>query len=315
MAKKQQLSAIIQAYLNPLASNSLLNIYIATNIMDCLHPFIFENTPIRGNIATLEQSYLDALQHQSLPPAIKYALGELMVASALLISTLKMEGALILQLQSKGSIKLLVVECSSDLNIRATAKWSSDIGQQSFVEMVQGGQFVITLTPKNSEPYQGIVALEGNSIAEMLEQYMLRSQQIDTTLWLHCDDDSASGMLLQKLPNETMHDQDSWNRINQLANTVTHPELTSLSPEQLLHRLFNEEDIRLFDGRDIQASCSCSRQHVANMLEMLGEDEVDSVIEEQGSVQINCDFCNKLYVFDEADTHALFHPEPVQTKH
>jgi molecular chaperone Hsp33 len=282
---------------------------------DTLHPFLFENTPIRGNIATLQQTYIDALQHQNLPPAIKFALGELMVASALLISTLKMEGALILQLQSKGLLKLLVVECSSDLEIRATAKWGDEIAQQNFIELVKGGQFVITLTPKNSEPYQGIVALEGDSIAEMLEQYMLRSQQIDTTLWLHCDDKSASGMLLQKLPNQTLHDQDSWNRINQLANTVTHHELCTLTPEALLPRLFNEEDVRLFNGRAITANCSCSHEHVANMLEMLGESEIQSIIEEQGSIQIHCDFCNKLYVFDESEAIALFHPTLAPTKH
>jgi molecular chaperone Hsp33 len=282
---------------------------------DTLHPFLFENTPIRGNIATLQQTYIDALQHQNLPPAIKFALGELMVASALLISTLKMEGALILQLQSKGLLKLLVVECSSDLEIRATAKWSDEIAQQNFIELVKGGQLVITLTPKNSEPYQGIVALEGDSIAEMLEQYMLRSQQIDTTLWLHCDDKSASGMLLQKLPNQALHDQDSWNRINQLANTVTHHELCTLTPEALLPRLFNEEDVRLFNGRAITANCSCSHEHVANMLEMLGESEIQSIIEEQGSIQIHCDFCNKLYVFDESEAIALFHPTLAPTKH
>jgi molecular chaperone Hsp33 len=282
---------------------------------DALHPFLFENTPIRGNIATLQQTYIDALKHQNLPPAIKFALGELMVASALLISTLKMEGALILQLQSKGVLKLLVVECTSELGIRATAKWSDDIAQQSFIELVKDGQFVITLTPKNSEPYQGIVALEGDSIAEMLEQYMLRSQQIDTTLWLHCDDNSASGMLLQKLPNQALHDQDSWNRVNQLASTVTHHELCKLPPEALLLKLFNEEDVRLFNGRAISANCSCSREHVANMLEMLGENEIQSIIEEQGSIQIHCDFCNKLYLFDESEAIALFHPTVAPTKH
>jgi molecular chaperone Hsp33 len=283
--------------------------------MDQLHPFIFENTPIRGNIATLQQTYIDALQHQSLPNSIKHALGELMVASALLISTLKMEGSLILQLQSKGILKLLVVECNSDLEVRATAKWSEEIAEESFIELVQGGQFVITLTPKDSQPYQGIVALEGNSIAEMLEQYMLRSQQIATTLWLHCDDESASGMLLQKLPNQALTDADSWNRINQLAYTVTHHELISLPPENILQKLFSEEDLRLFSGRDIKANCTCTRKNVEKMLKMLGEEEVQSIITEQGSVQINCDFCNKLYVFDENEILSLFHPEQKQTKH
>ncbi|OYZ68023.1 MAG: molecular chaperone Hsp33, partial [Methylophilaceae bacterium 17-43-7] len=152
---------------------------------DTLHPFIFDNTPIRGNVAHLNTTYLDALQHQALPPVLKQALGELMTASALLISTLKMEGAMILQLQSTGILKLLVVECNSDLEIRATAKWDEALLDQhkaevTFTQLIAAGQFVITLDPKSGEPYQGIVPIEGNSIAEMLENYMLRSQQIDT---------------------------------------------------------------------------------------------------------------------------------------
>ncbi len=231
-----------------------------------------------------------------------------------------MEGALILQLQSKGILKLLVVECNSELELKATAKWTGEIQSQSFLELVADGQFVITLTPKNSEPYQGIVALEGSSIAEMLEHYMQRSQQIDTTLWLHCDGQNASGMLLQKLPNQADHaqekqDPDAWNRVNQLANTVTHTELNTLTPEVLLQRLFYEEEIRLFKGREIKAHCSCTREHVANMLKMLGEPEVNSIIEEQGSIQINCDFCNKLYVFDEHEASGLFHATAIHTKH
>lgn len=278
---------------------------------DTLHHFIFDNTPVRGNVAHLNATFTEALQHQTLPPLLKRALGELMTASALLISTLKMEGSLILQLQSQGILKLLVVECSSDLEIRATAKWDQalfdkeSVHATTFTQLIAHGQFVITLDPKTGEPYQGIVPIEGDSIAEMLEHYMLRSQQIDTSIWLHCDDTQAAGMLLQKLPNQHAEDVDVWNRVNQLANTVTDAEL-ALAPVDLLTRLFHEEEVRLFSARPIKALCSCTRDSVANMLTMLGQPEVESIIEEQGSIQIHCDFCNKHYVFDEQEAAQLF---------
>jgi molecular chaperone Hsp33 len=285
------------------------------NNQDALHPFIFENTPIRGNLAHLNATYLDALQHQALPLLLKKALGELMTASALLISTLKMDGALILQLQSKGILKLLVVECNSDLEMRATAKWDEALLDEAiaehkpdatFTQLIAAGQFVITLDPSIGEPYQGIVPIEGNSIAEMLENYMLRSQQIDTSIWLYCNGEQAAGMLLQKLPNQQAEDADMWNRVNQLANTVTDTELAQLAPEQLLTRLFHEEQVRLFDPRTTRAFCSCHRDNVSNMLTMLGQTEVESILEEQGSIQIHCDFCNKHYVFDEVEALQLF---------
>lgn len=287
---------------------------------DSLQHFLFEDSlnkpmPIRGNIVHLNRSYQQVLQHQSLPLVLKQVLGELMAASVLLSSTLKMEGVMVLQLQSKGALKLLVVECSSDLKLRATAKWddnwSIEVDKLSFLELIGHGQFVITLDPTEGEPYQGIVPIEGETIAEMLQNYMLRSQQIDTSLWLHCDGESAAGMLLQKLPNiaENDHytqDEDAWNRMNYLANTVINDELQHLSAESLLSRLFAEEDVRLFEKKPTQFSCSCSKTKVGSMLRMLGIAEVNSILAEQGKIDVNCDFCNKHYAFDSIDAAALF---------
>ena len=297
-----------------------------TNSPDALHHFLFQNklddqlnrlTPIRGNLVHLNQTFMLAMQHQTLPNVLKQALGELMAASALLSATLKMEGALVLQLQSKGALKLLVVECSQDLDLklhlRATAKWdetlTKEIENYNFVDLVKHGQFVITLDPNIGEPYQGIVPIEGETIAHMLQNYMLRSQQIDTSLWLHCDGESASGMLLQKLPNIGELDADAWNRVNILADTVTNDELQNLAPETLLTRLFAEEDVRLFEAKPTQFRCSCSKTKVGNMLRLLGADEVNSILAEQAKIQgatqaviqVNCDFCNKHYSFDAID--------------
>lgn len=273
---------------------------------DLLHPFIFEQSAVRGNHVMLDKSLFKALEHQTLDPALKKVIGEFTAASVLLTATLKMQGKLILQLQSQGSLQLLVVECTSDLNIRATAKVSGELHGHGLTQWLTQGQLVITLMPEQGEPYQGIVPLEGDNIATMLENYMLRSQQIDTRLWLTAEGDRAAGLLLQKLPQQQEYDLDCWNRVQHLAGTVTDEELLNLEAITLLQRLFLEEDVRLFSGREVEAFCSCSQANVTNMLQMLGLAEVRSIIEEQGSVEIQCDFCHKHYVVDEDEALALF---------
>ncbi|PKO46221.1 MAG: Hsp33 family molecular chaperone HslO [Betaproteobacteria bacterium HGW-Betaproteobacteria-22] len=283
---------------------------------DTLQRFIFEKTPIRGSVVNLNSTLQLALNKQHLPIGLKRALGELMAASALLTATLKMNGSLVLQIQSQGSLKLLVVECNSEFGIRATAKWAGDIQDtETLFDLLAQGQFMITLDPKDGgQTYQGIVALEGTSIATILENYMLRSEQIDTKIWLCCDGNIAAGMLLQKLPdtmNQTIHehDIDTWNRVGHLADTITDDELLQLPTETLLHRLFHEEDVRLFEASHTKFQCSCSRKNVAGMLRMLGADELKSILEEQGKIDINCDFCGAHYQFDAVDATQLFTSE------
>lgn len=284
---------------------------------DTLHRFLFENTPVRGNLVNLSSTLQQALNKQHLPAGLRRSLGELMAASALLAATLKMSGSLVLQIQSKGLLKLLVVECNSDFGIRATAKWSGEINDdQNLFDLIEQGQFMITLDPKDGgQAYQGIVPLEGEDISAILENYMLRSEQIDTKIWLCCDGNTAAGMLLQKLPDtmnqvtqtqELMHeDADTWNRVGHLANTITSEELLSLPAETLLKRLFHEEDVRLFEASNTQFFCSCSRESVGNMLRMLGSEEVSSILKEQGTIDVNCDFCNAHYQFDKVDAAQL----------
>jgi molecular chaperone Hsp33 len=274
---------------------------------DQLHHFLFDNTPIRGNLVHLDATYITALAHQHLPLVIKQALGELMAASALLTATLKMDGAMILQIQTKGKLKLLVVECSSDLTMRATAKWEGDIADDAdFLTLINHGQCIITLDTKHSEPYQGIVPIEGNNIAEMLEGYMRRSQQIDTKLWLSCDGNIAAGLLVQKLPEQEGIDADAWQRITTLADTVTPQELQTESAERILTNLFYEEDVRLFEAKPTRFYCQCTRENVGKMLQMLGREEVESILSEQEKIEIHCDFCNKQYLFDAVDAATLF---------
>ena len=286
------------------------------NNLDTLQRFVFENSAVRGNLVNLTQTLNLALNQQQLPKGLRKALGELMAASALLAATLKMNGALVMQIQSTGTLKILVVECTTitgeALKMRATAKWSEDItDEQDLFELVEHAQFMITLDPKESgQAYQGIVPLEGSSISAALENYMLRSEQIDTRIFLSCDGDSAAGMLIQKLP-ETMNqltldrDEDTWARVGHLASTITDDELLHLPTETLLTRLFHQEDVRLFEPTATEFFCSCSRDSVSNMLRMLGDEEILGIIEERGNIEVNCDFCNALYTFDKVDAAQL----------
>ncbi len=288
---------------------------------DSLQRFLFEHAPIRGERVHLDAAWHSVLTHQEYPPVLRQMMGELTAAAVLLAATLKLDGSLVLQIQGTGAIKLLVVECGGDLKLRATAKWEGEL-HGSLSDLVGNGRFVITLAPKSGkQAYQGIVALEGESIAEILQNYMTRSEQLDTRLWLVSDEHSASGMLLQKLPEQAEDDSDvdAWSRVTQLTETLHNDELLHLPTQELLHRLFNEEDVRLFEVQPIVFQCSCSRDNVAQMLRMLGAEEVDSILTERQLIEVLCEFCNQRYEFDKIDAAQMFLPaatvEANETRH
>jgi molecular chaperone Hsp33 len=273
---------------------------------DLLHRFLFENAPIRGELVHLEASWHTVLEKHAYPAVLRDIMGELIAAAVLLAATLKLQGSLILQIQGKGPVKLLVVECTDEMQLRATAKWEGDL-HGGLAEMVGDGRFVITLDPREGQKaYQGIVALEGDSVAEILQNYMWRSEQLETRLWLAADDKRASGMLLQKLPEQKEPDADAWQRATQLAGTLKREELLALPAQALIRRLYHEEDIRLFEAQPVSFNCSCSREKVANMLKMLGQEEIDSILAERDNIEIHCEFCNHRYEFDKVDAMQLF---------
>lgn len=287
---------------------------------DSLNRFIFEHAEVRGELVRLDATWRAVLASHPYPEPVRNLLGEMMAAAALLAATLKFEGALIMQMQGEGPITLLVVECTSEYHLRATAKWRDDIAPGDIASLLGQGKFVITLDPKNgSQVYQGIVAIEGQSVAEILEHYMLQSEQLETRLWLAADEAQACGMLLQRLPESASPDADAWNRALNLAHTLRVEELLQLPSRNILHRLFHEEDLRLFESRPVSFRCTCSRERVANMLRMLGLDEVHAILEEQGSIKVHCEFCNRLYAFDTVDAEQLFASDvltqPGNTRH
>ena len=278
------------------------------NPPDYLRRFLFEHAPIRGEIVRLDATWQSVIERHDYPPVLRDLMGELCAAAVLLAATLKLKGAMVLQIHGKGAVKLLVVECSGDLELRATAKWEGELSHGTLQDLVGDGRFVITLDPKDgNQAYQGIVALEGDSIAEILQNYMTRSEQLESRLWLAADGRHAGGMLLQKLPKQgESQDEDAWGRAVQLADTLKPQELLTLYAGELVHRLYHEEDIRLFDAQPVVFRCTCSRESVARMLRMLGREEVDSIIAERGDVEVHCEFCNQRYVFDRVDAEAVF---------
>ena len=277
---------------------------------DTLTRFIFEHAEVRGESVRLDATWRAVLARHDYPEPVRRLLGEMMAACALLAATLKFEGALIMQMQGSGPVTLLVVECDSEFHLRATAKWRDELKNEDVRALLGDGKFVITIDPKTGgQAYQSIVALEGASVAEVLQHYMLRSEQLETQLWLAADAEQACGLLLQRLPEKPGEDEDAWNRALKFAATIKPAELLSLPTREVLHRLFHEEDLRLFDPQPLSFRCTCSRDRVTAMLRMLGLDEVRAILSEQGRIDVDCEFCNQHYRFDPVDAEQIFAAE------
>lgn len=285
------------------------------HLHDNLQRFVFEDAPIRGEIVRLDATYRAVLDRRDYPPAVREVLGELMAAAALLASTLKFEGKLIMQIQGAGPIKLLMAECTEGGTMRALAQWRGEVEHAPLKALVGGGKFVITIDPQNSsERYQGVVQLEGGTVAAALEHYFAQSEQLETKLWLAADRQQAAGMLLQKLPDSPLEDADVWDRAVHLGATLTRVELLSLPVREILHRLYHEEDIRLFARQPLSFRCSCNRERVEAVLRMLGQPEIESILEERGNVDVDCEFCGAHYEFDPVDAAQIFAaPSPPDT--
>lgn len=292
---------------------------------DTLQKFMFDNTPVRGELVEMSDTWREILSRRDYPRAVRSLLGEMLSAAALLSANLKFNGALVMQIHGDGPLNLLVVECDADLKMRATAKLADDAivpDDATLTELVNrngGGRFAITLDPKDKLPgqqaYQGIVPLDGSSVAVVIENYMMRSEQLDTRMWLAADDQVSRGLLLQKLPGVGGFHQPSedtleaWERTVMLASTLRPDELLSTDIQTVMRRLFWEETIRVFDPLHPAFHCSCNRERVGNMLKMLGEEEIDSAIAELGQLGIDCDFCGQHYDFDKVDCAQLFAAE------
>ena len=241
-----------------------------------------------------------------------------MAACALLSATLKLEGgALVLQIQGGGPVSLLVVECQSDLTLRAAATWEGDFAELGPAPPLRAltarGRCVLTLDPgPGRAAYQSVVPLEGLTVAEVLERYMARSEQLDTRFALAADASRATGLLLQKLPAKggrplVVEDTDLWDRAVHLLQTLTREELLALPGQEILRRLFHQENLRVFESMPVRFGCRCSRDRVGRVIRMIGAEETRSILAEQGEISVTCEFCNERYVFTRAEAEEALH--------
>lgn len=297
-----------------------------TGMSDITQRFLFDETDVRGELATLGESYRHVLAKHPYPEPVAQLLGELLAAASLLVGTLKFDGLLVLQARSSGAVPLIMVECSSEREVRGIARYHAeqiepDAGMR---QLMPEGVLTLTVDPREGQRYQGIVPLEGNDLSECLTGYFANSEQLPTRFWLRADGRQARGLLLQALPADRQKDPqeraNSWEHLTTLADTLTTEEMLGLDNETILHRLYHEEAVRLFDPLSLRFQCSCSRERSANALVSLGKADAEALVEESGgTVTIDCQFCNQRYEFDAADVAQLFagggSSAPSQTRH
>ncbi|MCQ0167947.1 Hsp33 family molecular chaperone HslO [Pseudomonas sp. S12(2018)] len=280
---------------------------------DFTQRFIFDERDVRGELVSLERSYAEVLAKHPYPQPVAQLLGELMAAAALLVGALKFDGLLILQARSEGPIPLLMIECSSERDIRGLARYHAEqiAPDATLGDLMPDGQLALTIDPAQGQRYQGIVDLDGENLSECFTNYFVMSQQVGTRFWLNADGQRARGLLLQQLPADRQKDEDdredSWKHVTALANTLKAEEQLGLDNETVLHRLYHEDAVRLFDIQPLQFRCSCSRERSGNALVSLGQDDALALAAEHGgAIEIDCQFCNQRYLFDETEIAQLF---------
>jgi molecular chaperone Hsp33 len=276
---------------------------------DQMRRFMFEEFAVRGAMVKLDETWREVASRHAYGPSTRTILAEALAASALFISHLKMQGRISLQLASKGPISQLYAECDSEGRLRALARCPDNApGHFRFDALADGGQMVITLEPdQGRNRYQGIVSLQAKVLAKALEDYFQQSEQLETRIWLFADDQSVAGLMLQRMPSDRAdEDSDGWNRVTQIADTLTPNELLHLSAQEVLHRLYHEEKVRLFEPKSLAFHCRCSRERMVDVLRMLGADEARAALNENGELISTCEFCNQEYRFDKIDIEQLF---------
>ncbi|MDE2235355.1 MAG: Hsp33 family molecular chaperone HslO [Gammaproteobacteria bacterium] len=271
---------------------------------DSLRRFIFEQLPVQGRHVHLDASWQAVLERQHYPVPVRSLLGQAMAATALMSATLKFDGVVTLQIRGNGPVHLLVVQCTSRMILRGLARWHGELPGADLGSLLADGRLAITIEPSKGERYQGIVPLEGETLAACLESYFLRSEQLPTRMWLTADNECAAGMLLQMMPAR-QKDPDAWQHVTLLADTLNQEELKMLSAQPLLQRLYHEDDVRLFEATPVAFRCQCSRARIEVTLRSLGADELQGILVEQGGVHVDCEFCGRGYDFDKVDVKAL----------
>ncbi|WP_238082613.1 MULTISPECIES: Hsp33 family molecular chaperone HslO [Pseudescherichia] len=272
---------------------------------DQLHRYLFENYAVRGELVTVSESLRQILENHSYPQPVKNILAELLVATSLLTATLKFAGDITVQLQGDGPMSLAVINGNHKQQLRGVARVQDEIADDADLKALVGnGYLVITITPEEGERYQGVVGLEGDTLAACLEDYFMRSEQLPTRLYIRTGEidgqPAAGGMLLQVLPAQDT-DSNDFEHLATLTDTIKTEELLTLPANEVLWRLYHEEEVTLYDPQDVEFKCTCSRERCAGALKTLPDEEINSILEEEGEIDMHCDYCGSHYLFNAMD--------------
>ncbi|MFL2499650.1 MAG: Hsp33 family molecular chaperone HslO [Porticoccaceae bacterium] len=283
--------------------------------LDTRQRFLFDDTHIRGEIATLSESFKAIQQRQDYPPVITAILGEFLAAASLLSATLKFKGIVSIQAIGQGTITSIMAECSNNTQLRGIVRgdYQSIGDNENFKTLLGSATLAITIEPEGRERYQGLVPMDKDSLSECLEYYFDQSEQLSTKIKLTADQHTAAGVLIQEMPHSSNDEQarENWQHLSVLLESLKPEEQLKLEHEEQLYRLFHEQKVRLFEREKLQFFCSCSKARTAKMLVSLGADEVNQIIQEQGLIDVNCEFCDQHYQFDQSDIDEIFNQPSV----
>lgn len=276
---------------------------------DQMHRYLFENHAVRGELVTVSQTWQEIIEGHDYPQPVQQVLGELLVATSLLTATLKFDGDITVQLQGDGPLNMAVINGNNLQEMRGVARMQGEIADgSSLKEMVGNGYLVITISPKEGERYQGVVGLEGDTLAACLEDYFMRSEQLPTRLFIRTgtteSQTGAAGILLQVLPAQDAS-LDEFNHLATLTETIKTEELLGLPANDVLWRLYHQEEVTLFEPQNVSFKCTCSRERCGDVLRTLPDEEVDQILQEDGNIDMHCDYCGNHYVYDAVDIAAI----------
>jgi len=278
-------------------------------VADRITPFVFDSLPVRGALISLSRSWRRMLRGHEYDQVVRETLGHAAAATGLIAQSLKFDGAITLQIQGGGGLQMLVMQCTSDYEMRGMAVMKDGAVARDFGDLATGARCAITVD-SGERPYQGIVAMDGASLSASLEHYFQRSVQVPSHIALVANNDVAAGILLQQMPGEPI-DPDDWNRLGLLAATLTAADFAGDAGLDLLGKLFAEDDVRAYDPRPVQFRCRCSVRKVEEVLRMIGEAEARAVLEDRGDIEIVCEYCGQRRNFDVVDVERVFAGKPV----
>jgi len=281
---------------------------------DSLYRFLFEEAPVRGEFIRLTDTYQSIVEQHAYPPIIRNLLGEALCVSGLLTAIIKFSGRLTLQYRGTGHVKFLLAQCDSEFNMRGLVKWEGALSEEMLIKDMQQGTLSILLdSDKQKNRYQGTVAWSGASLAESIESYFQHSEQLQTRIFLSVGEKSASGMLLQVTPDKRAHniaetepEVPEWEPLSDVSSFFDQRDMLELSTEDLLRKIYPEDDIRLFPPVPVQFACTCSRKRGEEAISVLGQEEAEAELKDKQLLVVTCDFCNKEYTYDKIDVATIF---------